>query len=134
MKFTITSLLLLCFISISSQAHTLAKFTSDGCSLFPDGSLNNTKRWAHCCRAHDIDYWQGGTKAQRLASDKRLEQCVADVGLPRLGQLMFFGVRLGGIPLAPTKFRWGYGWSENLGYRALTNNDIKQVEKLIPLN
>lgn len=134
MKPTATWIISLCVLSISAQENNLAPFTSDGCSLFPDGSFNNTKRWAHCCHAHDIDYWQGGTKAQRLTSDKRLEQCVSDAGLPGLGQLMFLGVRLGGIPMAPTSFRWGYGWSENPGYRVLTMNEIKQVERLTPSN
>ena len=79
-------------------------FTSDGCSLWPDGD------WLQCCVAHDIDYWCGGTTAQRAASDLRLKQCVAAAGHAKTGAVMEIGVYLAGASWLPTPWRWGYGW------------------------
>jgi len=120
-------ILLLLMIPFSLQAGTLAPFTSDGCSLFPNGSLSDNQRWLHCCRAHDFDYWQGGMRSQRVASDKRLSQCVSEVGPVGLGILMYLGVRVGGSPLWPTSFRWGYGWQLGRGYHALSPQEQAQV-------
>lgn len=130
MKYIRLSMLFLLTLSSPAQSNTLTPFTSDGCSLFPDGSINDDTAWLHCCTAHDFDYWQGGTSEQRLASDKQLAQCVDEVDIPGLGILMYLGVRLGGIPMMPTSFRWGYGWSINPGYRQLTADEQKQVEQL----
>ena len=80
-----------------------ANFVRDGCSLFPDGD------YADCCQAHDRDYYRGGTKAERKASDKRLEQCVRAKGHKFLSKMIYLGVRIGGVPWLPTSFRWGFG-------------------------
>ena len=45
-------------------AAELAPFSSDGCSLFPEGSGENSDLWLSCCRAHDLSYWRGGTRAE----------------------------------------------------------------------
>lgn len=124
--------LLFCASSLAEEI-TIVPFTSDGCSWFPDGDLTNQEKWLHCCRAHDIDYWQGGTEVQRLASDARLYACISDVGLSKLGVAMLFGVRLGGTPYLPTPFRWGFGWPYPRGYQALSNHERMQVKSLSPL-
>lgn len=108
----------------------LQPFTSDGCSIFPNGTLEDQKLWLSCCQKHDYDYWKGGSEAERLASDEALRECVAAVGEPRIAQLMLTGVRLGGSPYLPTKFRWGYGWPYLRGYKALTPEEQAQVHKL----
>jgi len=43
---------------------------------------------------------------------------------------MLAGVRVGGTPYLPTRFRWGYGWPWPRGYRALTDIERQQVENL----
>jgi hypothetical protein len=78
-------------------------FKGDGCTFFPDGD------YADCCLAHDRDYYRGGTKAERKASDKRLAQCVRGKGHKYLSRLMYIGVRIGGVAWLPTPFRWGFG-------------------------
>jgi hypothetical protein len=78
-------------------------YRSDGCSMFPDGD------WGECCVAHDRDYFVGGTKAERKASDKRLRQCVRAKGHKYISVVMYFGVRIGGVAFLPTPFRWGFG-------------------------
>jgi hypothetical protein len=74
------------------------RFTTDGCSLFPDNG------WQQCCIEHDIDYWCGGSAVDRCAADRRLRACA------RAGSLMYLGVRVGGHPWWPFAWRWGYGW------------------------
>jgi hypothetical protein len=39
---------------------------------------------------------------------------------------MLAGVRIGGTPYLPTRFRWGYGWPWPRGYRALTPAELEQ--------
>ena len=91
-------------------------FSSDGCSAFPDGTLSNPTAWQHCCYNHDLSYWPGGSRAERLLADRELVSCVANAGYPLTGKLMYAGVRLGGTPVLPTPFRWGFGWPWFHGY------------------
>jgi len=116
----------------SSNADTLKAFTSDGCSAFPDGTFEQKELWLSCCIQHDLDYWQGGTYQQRLASDQALQSCVAKVGQPEIAALMLAGVRVGGTPYLPTKFRWGYGWSYPRWYGELSEQEQQQVQALMP--
>ena len=126
-KLFIASVLLL--VSAFLQADTLKAFTSDGCSVFPDGTMDQKSLWLACCQHHDFDYWQGGTYQQRLASDKRLKECVIQVGEPTIAALMLAGVRIGGTPYLPTSFRWGYGWSYPRLYGVLSIEELAQVAK-----
>src|SRR5262245_42851965 len=45
-------------------------FTTDGCSVWPDGS------WRECCLVHDVAYWCGGPE-ERVRADQDLRSCVA---------------------------------------------------------
>lgn len=114
----------------SAETNQLKPFISDGCSLFPDGTMSKPTLWRHCCIAHDYDYWQGGTKQQRVASDQRLEACVNDATGFGLGYMMYFGVRFGGSPTLATPFRWGFGWQNNRGYQPLTPQKLVQIKTL----
>jgi hypothetical protein len=130
-----TALLLLYLTSIPWFANTstagLNPFTSDGCSLFPDGNFKNNELWLKCCTAHDKRYWVGGTYEQRKQADLELERCVTEIGEPEIAKLMHNGVRLGGSPYWPTWYRWGYGWDGIRGYQALTIEERKQAERLL---
>lgn len=108
-------------------------FASDGCSEFPDGTLQQNTLWLDCCRAHDRTYWLGGTAVEREAADQDLHSCVANVGEPEIALLMLAGVRVGGSPYWPTSYRWGYGWPywsawRPRGYQALTNEERKKLK------
>ncbi len=105
------------------KSDQLQPFLSDGCSAFPDGSLQEKKAWLRCCVAHDYDYWKGGTYIERLESDSSLEICVSGIGEPEVAVLMLLGVRVGGSPFFPTTFRWGYGWRELRFYAELSEED-----------
>lgn len=123
-------LLLGCLIAGISTgwADELAPFTTDGCSLFPNGNPQHKSLWLQCCIQHDIAYWQGGTRAERLAADLALEQCVNAVGEPEIAKIMLTGVRAGGTPYLPSSYRWGYGWSLQRGYQALSTDEKNQVQ------
>ena len=85
-------------------------FTSDGCSMVPDGA------WGTCCIEHDIAYWCGGKADQRREADRGLRECVTEHGSACLGEVMYLGVRIGGIPWQPFPWRWAYGWDGLHGY------------------
>lgn len=108
-------------------ADELKPFTSDGCSVFPDGTLSERTLWLSCCTAHDYAYWQGGTYGRRREADETLKQCVAEVGQAGIALLMLAGVRVGGTPLLPTQFRWGYGWSYPRWYGVLSEEELIEV-------
>lgn len=126
-------LLILCGLTVTHSAlaseDILKPFTSDGCSLFPDGTYAQQSLWMECCIRHDIAYWQGGTQAQRLRADQALEACVSQVGEPEIARLMLAGVRIGGSPYFPTWYRWGYGWPYQRGYAALNQQEKQQIQR-----
>jgi hypothetical protein len=122
--------LVLCCFSSNAEP-ILQPFTSDGCSVFPDGNWQQQQLWLPCCTAHDVAYWQGGTAEMRADADAKLQQCVAAIGQPEIAQIMQAGVRVGGTPYLPTPFRWGYGWSEFRGYQAHTEAELAQIRKLM---
>ena len=79
-------------------------FRFDGCSWWPDGSSRE------CCQRHDYAYWCGGSRERRKEADAELRRCVAEkTGSDAYGWLMEAGVRVGGHPVVPLYFRWGYG-------------------------
>jgi len=129
MKINSAILFMLCLFSLSAEAKgkILKPFKSDGCSSFPDGTVQQKQLWLHCCRAHDFDYWQGGTINQRITSDIRLHKCVAKVGHPKIAKLMLAGVRVGGMPYLPTPYRWGYGWPYPRLYGELSATEKEMV-------
>ena len=117
---------------VSAFASDLQDFTSDGCSLFPDGNVKDRALWCDCCLAHDIAYWQGGTKEERKHADEMLRDCVLErTSSKALSDMMYNGVRAGGHPVFLTGYRWGYGWKYGKGYALLTEQENQQVrEKL----
>jgi hypothetical protein len=123
-------ILLTLLVSTSISADTLKPFVSDGCSAFPDGTFEQNELWLSCCHEHDYAYWKGGTYEERFESDKALESCVSKVGEPEIALLMLAGVRVGGSPYFPTRFRWGYGWAYPKFYGELIESELMQVERM----
>ena len=112
-------------------ASELSPFESDGCSAFPNGTLQQQELWLGCCHAHDLAYWRGGTYSEREAADLELQECVASVGEPEIAALMLAGVRVGGTPYLPTQFRWGYGWPYERKYGDLTDAEHALADRLL---
>ena len=91
----------------------IKEFKSDGCSggmsLFWRKVFKKAPPWEGCCRNHDVAYHQGGTVKERWRADVQLMCCVAHKGYPTIGFLMYLAVRIGGLPIFPTSYRWGFG-------------------------
>jgi protein tyrosine phosphatase (PTP) superfamily phosphohydrolase (DUF442 family) len=105
-------------------------FTSDGCSLFPDGTIKDRTKWCDCCLEHDKAYWQGGTADERKNADKILRDCVLERTRDKnLAETMYLGVRAGGHPAFPAWYRWAYGWPYGRGYKPLTDSEKQQVRE-----
>ena len=108
----------------------LADFKSDGCSLFLDGTFKDPELWKGCCVEHDVAYWKGGTEEEREAADLKFRACILKkTGDKALAKLMYEAVRAGGGPHFPTWYRWGYGWRQGRGYKALSKKEEALVEK-----
>lgn len=120
-------LITLCMV-LGGCSSAIRPFASDGCSSFPDGTFVQSELWLQCCVEHDRSYWKGGTYSDRLDADEELRMCVKEVGEPEIALLMLAGVRVGGSPLWPTSFRWGYGWSYPKWYGELTEDELKQIK------
>lgn len=120
-----------CTTPSAIQPSDLRAFSSDGCSRFPDGTSQDRKLWCHCCLEHDQAYWQGGDRQQRKAADAQLRACVRKAGRPKTAALMQLGVRAGGSPLWPSRFRWGYGWPYYRGYRPLSDAESERAAQLL---
>jgi hypothetical protein len=127
MKQAIAFLLMLLapFVAVAAE---LKPFTTDGCSVFPDGTPEQQSLWVNCCIRHDLAYWKGGTYKERETADLALQQCVEKMGQPEIAQIMLTGVRMGGSPFFPTWYRWGYGWPFLRGYKALSAEEKGQVK------
>jgi len=114
----------------ASSASMLHDFKSDGCSLFPDGNREDRNLWCDCCFAHDIAYWSGGTKTERMRADEVLRDCVLERTRNKaLAAMMYEGIRTGGHPAFPTWYRWAYGWSYGRGYQALAKEELQQAKE-----
>lgn len=109
-------------------------FTSDGCSLFPDGTLSDQSRWCDCCFNHDIAYWRGGSAEERKSADSALRACVFErTGNQTLAATMYEGVQAGGSPMFPAWYRWGYGWKYGRGYKPITEKEQEQINESLVL-
>jgi len=114
-------LLIGCAANSTTTPGEIEPFTTDGCSLFPDHALIGTSDWCRCCVVHDLAYWRGGTKEDRLQADQDLRACVEQAtGNQGLAALMYGGVRTGGGPYFYTPYRWAYGWPYGRGYVPLS--------------
>ena len=91
------------------------EFKTDGCTMFPDSNYRG------CCVEHDKVYHQGGNYKDRRASDRKLRECVRDGGKPITAWIMWLGVRVGGHPIWPVPWGWGYGikakWFQKNSYK-----------------
>ncbi|MFC1664881.1 FAD-binding oxidoreductase [Pseudomonadota bacterium] len=117
-----------CNLPGSIQPKQLKSFESDGCSLFPDGTPKEPKKWCDCCYAHDISYWKGGTRQQRLTADQELRQCVQSIN-KSLSKSMYGGVRTFGGPYFPTTYRWGFGWPYFRGYKPRSKQEDMEIQR-----
>ena len=108
----------------------LADFTSDGCSLFLNGTFEDPELWKECSYKHDLAYWRGGTEEERNQADLTFKACVLKkTGNAELAEIMYQAVRVGGSPHFPTWYRWGYGWPVGRGYQKLSEEELLLVDQ-----
>lgn len=110
-------LLVACSTDIGDGA--IEPFTSDRCSYYTEGTLSQQNLWCHCCIEHDVYYWMGGSKQQRVDADRRFKDCIAATGAEKSAGLMWIGVRMFGGPWNISDYRWGFGWPYYRPYREL---------------
>jgi len=108
----------------------LRPFTTDGCSVVPDGVPGAPSKWRACCVLHDVDYWMGGTREDRARADEALGRCIERAGHANLGRVYEAGVRAMGSGASDQAYRWGYGWNGRRPYAPLTESDFAQAERL----
>lgn len=112
---------------VTAAAQNLPKnFKSDGCSLFPDGA------YRHCCVEHDLIYFKGGTRGERLKADNKLFRCVKNTKgwwHKLIAPVMWAGVRVGGVSFLPTPFRWGFGRPKKTVRRCKPKNESSKMIK-----
>ena len=129
--------LIFLFITHTCQANELKPFATDGCSLWIDGTLEQPNLWRHCCVAHDLDYWKGGSEAQRKQSDERIQACVTEAQGSGMANYIYNNVRWGGSPYWMNNYRWGYGWDYfdgawPRGYKVPTVEEQQLIDQAMP--
>lgn len=132
-----TVFLIVLFIAHAGHANELKPFTTDGCSLWIDGTLDQPNLWRHCCVAHDLDYWQGGSEEQRKKSDERIQTCVKEAQGSGMADYIYNNVRWGGSPYWVNYYRWGYGWDYldgrwPRGYKVPTSEEQLLITHAMP--
>jgi hypothetical protein len=110
----------------------LRPFSSDGCSVSPDGipATSASRLWAHCCVRHDVKYWAGGSEQDKIDADNELERCVGQASDPSIGKIFKLFVAKFGGPMSSQTYRWGYGWNYRRPFQRLSANEERQVEAL----
>lgn len=131
------SLVCLLMVAAPLAASNLKPFATDGCSMWIEGPPGNPNLWRHCCVAHDLAYWLGGTKEQRQQADETMRQCIEEAQQPMMAGHTFRSVRMGGGPYWPSSYRWGFGWDYldgrwPRGYKTPTPEEQALIDKLLP--
>jgi hypothetical protein len=130
--------LLAVFFIAPANANELKPFKTDGCTLWMDGPPLYPNLWRHCCVAHDLAYWQGGTWEQRLAADNAIQACVQREAEGKgMANYMHSMVRWGGSPYWMNYYRWAYGWNywegfKPRGYKVPTIEEQQKINQLLP--
>lgn len=115
----------LTMLSISVGAKELKSFKTDYCTMFMDGN------WGHCCLAHDLKYWIGGTKKEQLESDMDLKSCVESAAGEVIANLMYHAVRAGHHSPVKSPYKWSWGWGEDSQFDELTREEKKKAAQEI---
>jgi hypothetical protein len=131
----IISLCLLMFPFTASQANEIKPFKTDGCSMWMDGPPLYPNLWRHCCVAHDLAYWQGGTKEQRAMADNAIQACVLEAAESKgMANYMHGMIRWGGSPYWMNYYRWGYGWNYWDSFMKPRGYKIPSIKEQIKIN
>lgn len=138
---------LIAFILFSNlHAFELKNFETDGCTKFIDGTMENPKKWYHCCLMHDMKYWYGGDQKAMDKADNDLYECAFNAAGEFWANLLYVGVRTGHYSPVKLKYQWAWGWTHkrdkmqklspeeiNVAKKSLTtlNVDQKYIEQVM---
>ena len=87
------------------NAQTIKPFSSDLCTHYPNHNKKGSLRpYTECCFRHDLEYWIGGSRADRRRADKNLMACFEEKSTVGRSKIVHAGVRIFG------KKYWGYAW------------------------
>lgn len=127
MKFLI---LLSLLSSLSFASERLSGFETDYCTNYPEGTKAEPELWKHCCLMHDMFFWAGGDKSDRLESDLELRTCIEETGARTQAKIMYAAVRAGSLsPVKYPKMRWNNGWDGRGNFQKLSADDVGLVER-----
>ena len=128
MKIVMLFFILISQISYGSEEQ-LIPFETDYCTGYAEGTRELPNLWKHCCVEHDLYFWAGGSQADRNQTDSRLKSCIEKTGATFQANLMYLGVRIGGM--SPIKFKgkqWGNAWGDHRAhYQKLRLEEIYQI-------
>lgn len=137
MKLALTLLMLITALSALAdrpqrgpfpEDREMRPFSTDGCTMAPEGTLNRPNLFRPCCIAHDLRFWGGGTEAERDHADLELRACIRKVGGPGWATIFYNAVRAGRLsPWTIESKRWGNAWYELDGYRSLNAEEIQRL-------
>ncbi len=115
------------------RAAPLKPFSTNGCTGFPDGTLNHPELWRHCCILHDLAFWAGGCERDRDRADLDLRDCVSNVAGAPLGFVLYVGVRIGSwSPIKIKSERWNHGWQDGRAeHTPLSAQDVETISRAL---
>lgn len=112
-----------------SKETGLTSFETDFCTNYPEGTQEKPALWKHCCLMHDMFFWAGGSKTDRLDADLELKSCIEDTGSLYQARVMYLAVRAGSYsPIKYPKRKWNNGWDKRPDFQTLSSKDIDKVE------
>lgn len=121
--------LLLLVMPSNGNASSISPFETDYCTNYPEGTKTEPELWKHCCLKHDLDFWVGGTKKERLAADLEFRSCIEKTGSPYQARMMYLAVRLGSYsPIKYPNRKWSNGWQDRPDFTPLDLQDILIIE------
>ena len=132
MKILILVSLWILHTEVWSKETRISSFETDFCTNYPEGTQEKPELWKHCCLMHDMFFWAGGNKADRLDADLKLKNCIADTGSLYQARIMYLAVRAGSYsPIKYPKMKWNNGWDKRPDFQSLSSRDIDNVEEEI---
>ncbi len=135
MSFILKFLILFSIFTPALRAEGLNNFKTDYCTGYSEGPRSMPNLWKHCCVEHDLYFWAGGSKKDRVKADEQLKVCVAQTGQKIHAQLIYLGVQLGGLsPFKIKNKQWGNGWNQRASYEKLTEKETLEIFHFLEIN
>lgn len=109
---------------VSAHSYELKPFCTDGCSVVGNLTWNSFL----CCVDHDLAYWRGGDRIDKIVGDSNFYTCLLKGDGKRVADLYTTSVALCG-----DKY-WGVSWGNRPKFLALTSEEKEYVLLMTPKN